>query len=471
MRRMVGSDHTDRTLFPAPCRSKKSRYCSTSGSSGTSPRAYPGSVPWPVAAGILPSMAGDRGETFVIVGSNLTGGAAATTLRDQGFEGSIVMIGAEPHPPYERPALSKDYLRGETAASRTLLHPPEWYGDHGVDLRLGARATGLDPARRTVALEDGDSVPYDRLLLATGGRNRKLTFSGGDLQGVYQLRTIEEADAIRAEAAPGRKVAILGAGFIGCEVAASLRALGVDVEVIDRSSAPLLRVLGPEIAGLYRDVHDDHGVLFHFEEGVEALYGSGERVQEVVTTSGRRIGCDFVVAGVGIEPAVEVAEGTDIALDNGILVDEQCRTSAPDVYAAGDVANHQHPVFGRRLRVEHYDNALKMGAAAARNMLGQDAAFDDPHWFWSEQYDTRLEYEGFAVEWDRLIVRGSLERKNFIAFYLSNGVVLAAAGMNRGKEVRRCAALIKAGRPVDPGALGDEDVDIKKLAPASHGGA
>jgi 3-phenylpropionate/trans-cinnamate dioxygenase ferredoxin reductase component len=416
-------------------------------------------------------MTGDHGETFVIVGANLTGGAAATTLRDQGFEGSIVMIGAEPHPPYERPALSKDYLRGETAASRTLLHPEAWYGDHDIDLRLGTRATGVDLDARRVGLEDGQSVRYDKVLVATGGRNRKLAFPGADLQGVYQLRTIEEADAIRAEASPGRKAAILGAGFIGCEVAASLRVLGVDVEIVDRSSAPLLRVLGPEIAALYRDIHADHGVRFHFGDGVEALYGSGRRIQEVATTSGLRIGCDFVVAGVGIEPAAEVVEGTAIALDNGIPVDELCRAAAPDVYAAGDVANHRHPVFGRRLRVEHYDNALKMGAAAARNMLGRDAAFDDPHWFWSEQYDTRLEYEGFAIEWDQLIVRGSLERRDFLAFYVSNGIVVAAAGMNRGKEVRRTAALIKAHRPVDPAALGDQDLDVRKLASALVRGA
>jgi 3-phenylpropionate/trans-cinnamate dioxygenase ferredoxin reductase subunit len=416
-------------------------------------------------------MTGGRDEMFVIVGANLTGGAAATTLRDHGFEGSIVMIGAEPHPPYERPALSKDYLRGETAANRTLLHPRAWYGDHGVDLRLGTRATGVEPDARTVAMEGGLSVRYNKLLVATGGRNRRLGFPGGDLEGVCQLRTIEEADAIRAEALPGRRAVLLGAGFIGCEVAASLRALGVEVEVVDRSAAPLLRVLGPEIATLYRDIHTDHGVRFHFEEGVDSLHGSNGRVQEVVTTSGRRLGCDFVVAGVGIEPAAEIVEGSTIAVENGILVDEFCRTTAPDVYAAGDVANHQHPVFGRRLRVEHYDNALKMGAAAARNMLGQGAAFDDPHWFWSEQYDTRLEYEGFAVEWDQLIVRGSLEGRDFLAFYVWNGIVVAAAGMNRGRDVRRCSALIKARRPVDPAALRDEDVDVKKLAAAVEGGA
>jgi 3-phenylpropionate/trans-cinnamate dioxygenase ferredoxin reductase component len=416
-------------------------------------------------------MTGGQAETFVIVGANLTGGAAVTTLRDQGFEGPIVMIGAEPHPPYERPALSKDYLRGETAVERTRLHSPAWYGEHQVELRLGARATGVDPEARIVALEDGERIRYEKLLVATGGRNRPLQFPGSDLEGVHQLRTIEEADAIRAEGSPGRRAALLGGGFIGCEVGASLRALGVEVEIVDRGEAPLLRVLGPELAVLYRNLHIEHGVRFHLGEGVESLQGSGGRVEEVVTTSGRRIGCDFVVAGVGIEPAVEIVEGSAIAVENGIVVDETCRTTVPEVFAAGDVANHQHPVFGRRLRVEHYDNALKMGAAAARSMLGRHEPFDDPHWFWSEQYDTRLEYEGFAMEWDQFIVRGSLDARDFVAFYLSKGLLVAAAGMNRGREVRRSAALIKSRRPVDPADLSDEDIDLKKLAGMGRKGA
>jgi 3-phenylpropionate/trans-cinnamate dioxygenase ferredoxin reductase component len=405
----------------------------------------------------------ERRPTFVIVGGNLTGGAVVSTLRDQGFDGRIVLIGNEQHVPYERPPLSKTYLRGEEPFDSTLLRPPEWYEQNDVELVLGQTASRVDPSGRVVEMGGGDRIAYDKVLISTGGRNRRLPVAGNDLDGVLALRTVEESDVIRDEAKPGRKAAIVGAGFIGCEVAASLRKLGVEVDVVEVFETPLLRVVGPEVGGVYEGIHRDNGVRFHFEESVERFEGSG-RVEQVVTAQGTRIDCDFAVIGVGIMPATEVVEGSAVAVENGILVDEFCQTSVENVYAAGDVANHYHPLFNRRMRVEHYDNALKQGAAAARNMMGTATVFDDPHWFWSDQFDVNLQYMGFATDWDELVIRGSLEDRNFVGFYVKSGVVDAVVGMNRGRDVRRSAGLIRSRRPVDPAVLRDEDMDLKRLS-------
>ncbi len=404
-----------------------------------------------------------RRQTFVIVGANLTGGAAVSTLRDQGFDGRIVLIGDEIHPPYERPPLSKGYLRGQESFDDALLRPREWYEQNDVELMLGTTASRIDPVDRVVEFGDEDRIPYDKVLVATGGRNRRLPVPGGDLEGVLYLRTVEDSDAIRSEAQPGRKAAVVGAGFIGCEVAASLRTLGVEVEVVEIFEFPLVRVVGPELGKLYESIHRDHGVRFHFDESVERFEGTG-RVAAVVTSKGNRIECDFAVVGVGIRPATEVVEDSDIEVGNGIIVDQFCRTNVDGVYAAGDVANHDHPLFGRRMRVEHWDNALKQGAAAARNMMGTETPFADPHWFWSDQYDVNLQYMGFATEWDELVVRGTMEDRNFVGFYVKDGIVDAVVGMNRGREVRRSAGLIQSRQRVDTAVLRDEDVELKKLS-------
>jgi 3-phenylpropionate/trans-cinnamate dioxygenase ferredoxin reductase component len=406
---------------------------------------------------------GERRPTFVIVGANLTGGAAVSTLRDQGFDGRIVLIGKELHPPYERPPLSKGYLRGQESFEDALLRPRDWYEKNDVELLLGTTATRIDPSDRVVELSDGNRIPYEKVLVATGGQNRRLPVPGGDLEGILYLRTVEDSDAIKSQAKPGRKAAVVGAGFIGCEVAASLRTLGVEVEVVEIFESPLVRVVGPEIGSLYESIHRDQGIRFHFQESVERFDGS-QRVEEVVTSKGTRIPCDFAVVGVGIQPATDVVAGTDVAVENGILVDQFCRTTVEDVFAAGDVANHDHPLFGRRMRVEHWDNALKQGAAVARNMMGTPTAFDDPHWFWSDQYDQNLQYMGFATQWNEFVVRGSLEERNFLGFYVKDGVVDAVVGLNRGREVRRSAGLIRSRSPVDVATLRDDTVDLKKLS-------
>jgi 3-phenylpropionate/trans-cinnamate dioxygenase ferredoxin reductase component len=410
------------------------------------------------------------GPEFVIVGAGLTGGAAATTLRTDGFDGRIVMIGEEPHPPYERPPLSKEYLRGDATAESTLLRPASWYEENEVELHLGARARVVDPEARTVVLDDDSQIRYDRVLVATGGRHRRPALPGGDLEGIHYLRTIEESDAIREEARAGRKAVVVGAGFIGCEVAASFRQLGVEVEMVEILGAPLERGVGPEIGRLFADIHRSRGVTLHLGQGVERFEGTG-RLEAVVTDRGNRIECDFVVVGVGIEPNLGVIEGTSVEIDDGILVDELCRTNVEGIYAAGDVANHWHPIFERRLRVEHWDNALKQGAAAARSMMGRKEPFDDPHWFWSDQYDQNLQSIGVVSDRDELVVRGSLEESSFVAFYLRDGLLRGAVGLNRGRDVRRCGPLIRSRRPLDPDALRDEDVDLKRLAASVKEGA
>lgn len=404
-------------------------------------------------------------ESIVIVGANLAGGTAAATLREEGFGGRVVLIGAEPQLPYERPPLSKQYLRGEVPFVKALLRPPEFYSERAIETRLGMRVVAVDPGARAIELSSGERIAYDRLLVATGGRNRRVPIPGLDLAGVYDLRTVADADRIRAEIAPGRKAVVVGMGFIGAEVAASLRVCGVDVLAVEPLQTPLFRVLGQEIGRVVEAIHRDHGVDLLFGDSVAAFDGAG-RVERVVTRGGRRLECDFAVVGLGIEPATEIVAGTGVEINNGIVVDEYCRTNVPGVFAAGDVANHYHPLFGRHLRVEHWQNALRQGAAAARSMLGRGQPYDEVHWFWSDLYDANLQYAGFHTTWDELVVRGSLAARKFVAFYLKDGCVDASIAINQGRDLRRAMALIKARAPVDPARLRDEDVDLRKLVPA-----
>lgn len=407
-------------------------------------------------------------QTFVIVGANLAGGAAAAALREEGFDGTVILIGAEPHPPYERPPLSKEYLRGESPFARALVRPPDFYRANGIETRFGVRVARVDPDEKIVALADGEHLSYDKVLIATGGRSRRLSIPGRNLEGVYDLRTVADADRIRGEIAPGRKAVVVGMGFIGSEVAASLRQVGVEVVVVEELKLPLYRVLGEEVGRVLEGIHRDHGVEMRFEDAVDAFEGS-TRVERVTTKGGRRIECDLVVIGVGIEPVTDLVAGAGVDIDDGIVVDEYCRTNVDGIYAAGDVANHYHPVLERRIRVEHWHNALKQGAAAARSMLGKGEPYDDVHWFWSDQYDINLQYAGFHAQWDELVVRGGMEERNFVAFYLKDGRVLAAVALNRGSDLRRSMSLIKARVPVETAKLRDPDVDLRTLVGASEG--
>ncbi|HEX9823956.1 MAG TPA: FAD-dependent oxidoreductase [Actinomycetota bacterium] len=398
--------------------------------------------------------------SFVVVGAGLAGGAAVRELREGGYDGPLVLIGDEAHAPYERPPLSKEYLRGEQGPADLALFPEDWYEDAGVERRLGVRVTGLDTRAREIELDGGDRLAYERLLIATGGSPRRLAEPADR---IVELRRLEDATRLREHVRPGAKLVIVGAGFIGAEVAASARSVGADVTMIDPSEVPLRRALGEEMGSIYARIHRDHGVDLRLGEGVEKVESTAD-LARVTTTTGATIEGDAVVVGIGIVPNTGLAEEAGLDVDNGILVDAACGTSADGVYAAGDVANHDHPLFGR-IRVEHFDNALKMGAAAARGMLGGEEPFDDPHWFWSDQYDVNLQYAGFAATWDDVVIRGSVDALDFVAFYLLEGRLLAALGMNRGREVRRSMKLIAARATPDPAALRDEDTDLRDLIP------
>jgi 3-phenylpropionate/trans-cinnamate dioxygenase ferredoxin reductase component len=406
------------------------------------------------------------GNGIVIIGSGIAGGNAAATLRDEGFSGPVVLISREAGVPFGRPPLSKTYLRSEEDLDGWYVRPAGWYADHDVELRRGTAVAAVDPAGHTVTLESGAELGYEKVLIATGGRNRRLRIPGADLPGVHYLRTLAECDAIKQEARPGRRAVIVGMGFIGCEVAASLTQLGVRVTTVFPGQIPLGRVLGDEVGALIGAIHREKGVELRSGEHVTALAGA-QRVEAVVTAEGHRIECDFVVAGVGIEPVVPPAA---IDQDNGILADELCRASAPDVYAAGDVANQLHPLFGR-VRVEHYNNGEKHGRAAARSMLGSTDPYDYLYTFWSDQYEHKIEYVGHVTTWDEFVVRGSVEERKLIGFYLVDGVVRAAVGLDRGGdpeldtdgEMAACARLVSAQARPAPAVLADERTDLWSL--------
>jgi 3-phenylpropionate/trans-cinnamate dioxygenase ferredoxin reductase component len=409
------------------------------------------------------------GTGIVIVGGAMAGGNAAVALREEGFRGRVTIIGPEPGVPFGRPPLSKTYLRSEEDLAGWYVRPASWYEEHDVDRLVGSSAAVIDTAAHTVLLGSGQELRYQKVLIATGGRNRRLELPGTDLPGVHYLRTVAECEAIKREAVAGRRAVVVGMSFIGSEVAASLTQLGVHVTAIFPGRFPLERVLGGEIGAAFDAIHRANGVELLAGDEVAAFEGT-ERLEAVTTASGVRVACDFAVAGVGIEPVVPAVAGQSIAQDNGVLVDELCRASAADVYAAGDVANHLHPVFGR-VRVEHYNNAEKQGAAAARSMLGSAAPYDYIHSFWSDQYDHKLEYVGHATKWDEFVVRGSLEAGGLVGFYLVNATVRAAVGLDRGgdpeldreSEMAAAARLVAVRARPAPGKLADEQVDLWSL--------
>jgi 3-phenylpropionate/trans-cinnamate dioxygenase ferredoxin reductase component len=412
----------------------------------------------------------------VIVGASLAGATAASTLRDEGFDGDIRLIGAEAQLPYNRPPLSKGYLRREVDFEGQLVKPAEYYREQRIELTLGTRATALDAGKKVVALESGERVAYDRLLVATGGRNRTVSVPGAQLSGIFQLRTVEDCDRIRAVVQRGRRAVAMGFGFIGSEVAASLRQLGVEVTAIEGARVPLARVVGEEVGQVLAGIHREKGVNLIAEDSVAAFEGDG-RVERVRTGKGRVLECDLVVAGIGIVPNSELLASAGAQVDNGVLVDARCRTSLPDVFAAGDVTNHAHPIFGR-LRVEHWNNGFQQGRAAAQSLLGREQPYDYVHSFWSDQYEHSIEYVGFAAGWDRVVFRGRPESRKFLGFYLKDGIVRAAIGLNRGGdpedpnaggELKAAVSLIRNRAPVDPAKLIDEDVDLHGLAIAKAG--
>jgi 3-phenylpropionate/trans-cinnamate dioxygenase ferredoxin reductase subunit len=407
------------------------------------------------------------GNPIVIIGGGLAGGKAAATLREEGFPGPVVLISREPGVPFGRPPLSKTYLRSEEDLDGWNVRPAGWYAAHDVELRTGTAVVAVDPAGHTVTLDSGEELVYQKVLIATGGRNRRLGIPGAELSGIHYLRTVSECDEIKREAVPGRRAVVVGMGFIGCEVAASLTQLGVLVTAVFPGRTPLETVLGGQVGGLIGAIHRANGVGLLPGDQVLAFEGT-ERLEAIVTAAGHRIACDFAVAGIGIEPDVP---GVAVAQENGILADELCRASAPDVYVAGDVSNHLHPLFGR-IRVEHFNNAEKQGAAAARSMLGSTAPYDYLHSFWSDQYEHKIEYVGHVAKWDEFVVRGSVEEDKLIGFYLVDGVVRAAVGLDRGGdpeldldgEMAACVRLVSARARPTSAVLADDRTDLWSLA-------
>ena len=396
---------------------------------------------------------------MVILGAGHAAGQAAASLRQESYEGEIVIIGDEPHIPYQRPPLSKAYLSGDVELDRVHLRPEKFYQDKNVTLKLGVKASGIDTSAKTVSTDAGETIAYDKLLITTGGRPRKLSIPGSDLAGIHYLRTIADVDGIRDEMAPDKKLVIVGGGYIGLEVASVAVKAGLEVHVLEMEARILQRVTTPEMSEYYHGLHESRGVHIHTSTGVTGFSGDG-RVQ-AVQCGDQEFPADIVIVGIGIIPNVEIAEAAGIQCDNGIVVDEGCRTSATDVYAAGDCTNHPNPLLNRRLRLESVPNAMEQARVAAANMCGGDKTYASIPWFWSDQYELKLQMVGFSGDGDTQVLRGSKADNQFAVFYLKDGKVVAADAVNSPKEFMICKQLI--GKPVDAERLADPETDLKEL--------
>jgi NADPH-dependent 2,4-dienoyl-CoA reductase/sulfur reductase-like enzyme len=406
--------------------------------------------------------------SYVIVGASLAGAKAAETLREEGFGGQIVLAGDETERPYERPPLSKGYLLGKDERSSIFVHDAGWYAEHDVDLRLGVPATGIDRDGRRVALADGSQVGYDKLLVTTGASPRRLVVPGGELDGVLYLRTVQDSERLGAAFRRGGNVVIAGAGWIGLETAAAARELGCEVTVAEPARTALFRSIGPEVGGVFADLHREHGVRLRFGESVQEFRGSGGRLKTVVTSAGVELAADIAVVAIGVVPNSGLAGAAGLEIDNGILADEALRTSDPDIYAAGDVANAFNPLLGRRVRVEHWANALHGGPAAARSMLGGGVRYDRVPYFYSDQYDLGMETAGLPEpgRYDQVVYRGDVGAREFIAFWLAEGAVVAGMNVNVWDVNDDIQALIRAsaaGKHPHPGRLADPGVPLTEL--------
>jgi 3-phenylpropionate/trans-cinnamate dioxygenase ferredoxin reductase component len=402
-------------------------------------------------------------QTFVIVGASLAGAKAAETLRTEGFEGRLVLIGDEQDRPYERPPLSKDYLRGEAVRDRIYVHAEQFYPDHGIELQLGRTVTRVDSHARVLTFADDTRIGFDRLLLATGAEPRRLAVPGADLDGVHYLRSVADADALRERFETAESLVVVGAGWIGSEVAASARSCGLAVTVIDPLSVPLERVLGREVGAIYRDLHSDHGVQMLMATGVQAFEGE-HAVERVRTRDGRTIDCDLVVVGVGARPRTGLATAARLRVDDGILVDRYLESSVSGIFAAGDVAKAHHPAYAQWIRVEHWANALNQGRTAGRNMLGLAQAYDRVPYFFSDQYDVGMEYSGYARTWDHVVFRGDPAGHEFIAFWLVGHRVVAGMNVNVWDVADPIQELIRERVTVDEAQLADPDFPLADLA-------
>jgi 3-phenylpropionate/trans-cinnamate dioxygenase ferredoxin reductase subunit len=402
-------------------------------------------------------------DSIVVAGGGLAGATAAFALRERGFEGRLTLVSEEKTPPYERPPLSKGYLRGESTLEQAQVRPLFDYDAHGIELLRGRRAVTLDPNIRQLNLDDGTNLTYDVLLIATGAAPRHLGSTPVSLAGVHYLRKAADADAIRTAAASARQIAIIGGGWVGSEVAASLRQLGHDVTLISALPRPLERVLGPEVAEVYRQLHAEHGVRL-VQGRVSSIKGT-RSVEEIRLTDGHGVPADLVVIGVGAVARLQLAmRGGLETTEGGIAVDEYLRTSVPNIYAAGDVAAAWHPRFGRHLRVEHWDNAIQQGKTAAANILGANEPYARTPYFYSDQFDLGMEYRGYAPEWGKVVVRGDTAKREFLAFWLADDRVIAAMNANVWDQADELKRLVESEERVDMARLADPVVPLAEAA-------
>ena len=406
-------------------------------------------------------MRADR--THVIVGAGHAGGRAAQAMRQHGLEGEILLVGEEPHVPYERPPLSKELIVTDAGLEKVRLHDAAWYAENRIELIAGNAAASIDAAAKTVGLADGRTIGFDRLMLTTGARVRRLPVPGAGLDGVFYLRTIEDSEAIRRPIAAGTEVAVIGGGFIGLEIAGSAAKRGAWVTVLEAADRLMSRSVAPEVSDWFARMHRDRGVDLRLGVSVAAIEGD-RSATGVRLGDGAVVPATVVVIGIGILPNVEIAQTAGLAVDNGIVVDDRGRTSHPDIWAAGDVANQPNTFAGRRLRLESYQNAQDQAAAVARNLCGADEAYEDSLWVWSDQHDVNLQMTGAPESWDGLLWRGDPDEGRFTVFYLAGGRIVAVNTVNNGREMRPARMLMESGRIVDPAALADTSVKLLKLA-------
>ena len=400
-------------------------------------------------------------EHAVIVGASHAGAQLGASLRQGGWAGKISIVGEEALPPYHRPPLSKGYLAAEKHRDDLLIRPAAFYEKQGIDLILGNRVTGLDRANRTLSLHDGGSIPYSKLALTTGARVRKLSLPGHELDGVFYLRDLDDVDRIRGFIGAGKSAVIIGGGYIGLETAASMRKLGMRVTVLEALPRVLQRVTAPEVSAFYSRVHAEEGVTIITEAGVDSIQGNNS-VEAVALSDGPAIQADLVVIGVGVMPATELAEAAGLAVNNGIVVDEFARTSDPDIVAAGDCTHHHNPIYDCRLRLESVQNATDQAKVAANTLCGKLDAYHALPWFWSDQYDLKLQIAGLSQGFDRVVLRGdSAAGRSFAAFYFSGEKLLAVDAINRPKEFMATRRALTTGQSADPAMLADEAVDIQ----------
>jgi 3-phenylpropionate/trans-cinnamate dioxygenase ferredoxin reductase component len=401
-------------------------------------------------------------EHLLIVGGGQAAAQAVQTMRQQGFAGAITLLCDEPYVPYQRPPLSKKYLAGELPRERLFLRPASFYADKGVTLELGRRVVELDLAAHAVRLDDGRQVRYDRLLLATGSSVRKLALPGADLNGVHYLRTIADVDAITAALAPGARVLLVGAGYIGLEVAAVAAQRGFAVTVLEALDRVMARVVAPEVSAFYDRYHRDRGVAIYLGAAVREFHGTG-RVAAVEIADGRRFDCDVVIAGIGVVPNVALAQAAGLPCDNGIVVDEFARTRDPDVFAAGDCTNQPNALLGRRVRLESVPNAIHQAKVAAAGMLGAPTAYAEVPWFWSDQYDLKLQIAGLSEGYEDVVVRGDPTTRSFAAYYLAAGRIIAVDAVNSPHDFMNGKKLVAAGARISAAAIRDPRTELAKL--------